>query len=72
MSDEHVKLVAKIQYFYDVMTRRLNEMENDSMSSSNDLELLSYKEKSVELNYLSAEFCKTFENFLYKESHEKR
>lgn len=67
MSDEHVKLVAKIQHFYDVMMRRLSEMEEDNLTSVNELESLSYREKSVELNFLSFEFSKTFENFLYKD-----
>jgi hypothetical protein len=70
MSDEHVKLVAKIQYFYDVMIQRLNETEDNGMSSSNDLERISYREKSAELTYLTSEFSKTFQNFLYRESHE--
>lgn len=67
MSDEHVKLVAKIQHFYDVMLSRLNSMEDSSLTSTNDLERISYREKSVELNYLTFEYSKTFENFLYKE-----
>lgn len=72
MTEEHVKLVAKIQHFYDVMLSRLNQMEDDSLSSSNDLERLSYREKSAELNFLIQDFSKTFQNFLYRESDEKR
>ena len=72
MSDEHVKLVAKVQYFYDVMIGRLQEMEEGSVTSVNSIDSISYREKSVELNYLTFEFSKTFENFLYKESDNKR
>lgn len=71
MSDEHVKLVAKIQHFYDVMMRRLQDMEDGSLTSVHQTESLAYKEKAVELNFLSFEYAKTFENFLYKEPHVK-
>lgn len=71
MSDEHVKLVAKIQHFYDVMVQRLNEMEGDCVSSCNDIERITYREKSIELTGLIGEFGKTFESFIYKVSDEK-
>lgn len=68
MSDEHVKLVAKIQYFYDVMMRRLQDVEVACVSSFNDIDSSLYKEKSEELNFLASEYSKTFETFLYKET----
>lgn len=71
MSDEHVKLVAKIQHFYDVMVQRLNGMEVDCVSSCNEIERISYREKSRELTQLIGEFGKTFESFIYKVSDEK-
>lgn len=71
MSDEHVKLVAKIQHFYDVMVQRLNEMQGDCVSSCNDIERTSYREKSIELLQLIGEFGKTFESFIYKVNDEK-
>lgn len=71
MSDEHVKLVAKIQHFYDVMMTRLQDMEDSSLISDNDVKNLSYREKSIELNFLTDEYAKTFETFLYKESSNK-
>lgn len=67
MNDEHVKLIAKIQHFYDVMIRRLEDMEDGSLSGGNDIESLPYREKCIELNFLSFEYAKTFETFLYKE-----
>lgn len=72
MSEEHVKLVAKIQHFYDVMLSRLGEMEDDGISSVNDLERVSYREKAVELNHLIGEFSRTFQTFLYRDCDEKR
>lgn len=71
MIEEHVKLVAKIQHFYDVMVGRLNEMDDASITSLNDIETLAYKEKSVELNFLTFEYAKTFENFIYRETNDK-
>lgn len=66
MNDEHVKLIAKIQHFYDVMLGRLQEMEDNSLTSVNERETLAYKEKSIELDFLSVEYARTFENCLYK------
>lgn len=71
MNDEHGKLVAKIQHFYDVMMNRLEDMEVKSLISDNNLESLGYREKSVELNFLTFEYAKTFENFIYKENNDK-
>lgn len=71
MSEEHVKLVAKVQHFYDVMLTRLNQMSDNCLSSSNDLERKAYREKTDELNVLVVEFSKTFQTFLYRESDEK-
>lgn len=71
MSDEHVKLVAKIQHFYDVMVQRLSGMEADCVSSCNEIERITYREKSIELTQLIGEFGKTFESFIYKVSDEK-
>lgn len=70
MSDEHVKLVAKIQHFYDVMMTRLSDIEDKSLTTNNQIESIGYREKSVELNFLTFEYAKTFQTFLYKESHE--
>lgn len=70
MSDEHVKLVAKIQHFYDVMMTRLSDIEDKSLTTNNQLESIGYREKSVELNFLTFEYAKTFQTFLYKEPHE--
>lgn len=72
MNDEHVKLVAKIQHFYDVMIRRLQEVEHDSLTAEDRVETITYKEKTIELNNLAFEFAKTFDAFLYKDPDDKR
>ena len=46
-------------------------MDHARISSVNDIETMSYKEKSVELLQLTFKYSKTFENFLYKENNEK-
>ena len=67
MNDEHVRLVAKIQHFYDVILRRLGELEDSSLNVVTSKDSVAYKEKSCELNFLAFEFAKIFETFLYKE-----
>lgn len=74
MSDDHVRLVAKIQHFYDVMIRRLEHMEEGVLTADSNCspsELSRYRDKSIELNFLTCEYSKTFQNFLYKDNDEK-
>lgn len=74
MSDDHVRLIAKIQHFYDVMIRRLEHMEEGVLtagSTCDPADLSGYRDKSVELNFLTCEYSKTFQNFLYKDDDEK-
>ena len=68
MSDEHIKLIAKIQHFYDFMIQHLNCAEDEFLSFTHPLDKTIYKTKREMLNSLSVEYCKTFENFLYKDS----
>ena len=70
MSDEYFKLGASIQHFYEVILTRLTDFETQSISTKNDLEKISYREKSVELNWLLFEYNKTFKDILYKCPHE--
>ncbi len=67
MNDEHQKLVAKIQYFYDIMTNRLSKFEDLSLTGMPESDRSAFAEVATELNYLALEYSKTFENFLYKE-----
>lgn len=67
MNDDQSKLIAKIQYFYDVMNSRLSIHENTCLSSDSAEARFSSSERCSELNDLSLEYSKTFENFLYKE-----
>jgi hypothetical protein len=67
MNDEHGKLIAKVQHFYEFMLARVDEFENISFASTNNNDIVSAKEKGIELNKLIFEYTKTFETFLYKE-----
>ncbi len=67
MNEEHGKLIAKLQHFYEVMLARVDEFENIGFASTNQLDIVSVKEKSAELNKLIDEYIKTFETFLYRE-----
>lgn len=67
MNEDYMKLVAKIQHFYDLMIIRLDEMETGSVTCIDSDIRMMYKEKSCELNYLVYEYEKTFMPFLFKE-----
>ena len=71
MTDEHVKLVAKIQYFYDVMVRRLQSLEVGELLCGVEVEEAHFRSKSDELNDLVCEYSRTFGTFLHKEPDEK-
>lgn len=68
MSEEHVRLVAKIQHFYDLMLQRLRDVEDSELTVIHDGCSAGEREKIEELEFLAYEYAKTFENFLYKES----
>jgi len=67
MNDEYVKLVAKIQHFYYLMIRRIQEVEDNGLSCVDDIESIKFRKNSIELNILLVEYVITFENFLYQE-----
>lgn len=62
------KLVAKVQYFYDTMLIRLREWEDDYISSTDAMDKVSCKGKTMELKSLISEYDKTFDSFLHKEA----
>lgn len=70
MNEEHSKLIAKIQHFYEIMLYRLKSILDDSIAST-----LPDKKNSVEkvciFNELLDEYEKSFESFLYKDEYEK-
>ena len=67
MSDEHIKLIAKIQHFYDFMNRRLVEFEDRGIVEYTEFDRVGYREKTIELNSLLTQYAKVFQEFLYKE-----
>lgn len=67
MADDHSKLIAKIQHFYDLLNTRLNLTEDDSFVTKNELDKTCLKEKIIELQGLLAEYNRIFEKVLYHE-----
>lgn len=67
MMEDHVKLVAKVQHFYEIMISRNQFMLNDAIeSNSYDKKLLSNEANNM--SSLIEEYEKAFESFLYKEN----
>ena len=67
MNDEQGKLIAKIQFFYDIMVNRLTENESDSILDQLESHRECSKAKAAELHNLVDEYSKVFEPFLYKD-----
>lgn len=67
MNEEHLKLIAKIQHFYDLMAQRLANYENESIASPNESDRHRAKAKAEEITTLLFEYSKVFHEFLYQE-----
>ena len=67
MSEEYSKLVARIQHFYEVVSREVYELETLSVSAIDAEEQAACRSKIVCLHTLIDEYSKTFQEFLYKE-----
>ena len=67
MSEEHIKLVAKIQHFYGVMLQRFLDFQERGISAVNDSERMKCREKCADLNVLIDEYARTFKDLLYRE-----
>lgn len=71
MSEEYIKLVAKIQHFYERLLAKNHEIiETSMMNATSDKKAAI--DKSETLNEVMDEYEKTFESFLFKCSNEKR
>ena len=68
MSDDHLKLIAKIQHFYDFMASRSKNFQDDSILDNLENMRNSARDKALELDELSHEYSKVFQEFLYKDS----
>lgn len=62
--EEHHKLIAKIQHFYDVMKQRLDFADDYAITNLADKS----KHASEELRSLTDEYSRVFEAFLYIEN----
>ena len=71
MNDEHIKLVAKIQHFYERLWSKNHEIIETSMMNSS-LDKKAVIDKCEALNEVMDEYEKTFESFLYKGNNEKK
>lgn len=68
MSDEHIRLVAKVQHFYEMMVNINHEIIDTSIASSCPDRKLSC-EKAQAISNLIDEYEKAFESFLYKDAN---
>lgn len=68
MTEEHLKTVAKLQHFYDIMAQRLSKFEDDSISCCDEIDRMGCREKSIELSTLVFEYSKLFQECLYKDT----
>jgi hypothetical protein len=75
VNEDHARLVAKIQHFYDYTTNRIRQL-NDEMivltdAGEDNQFRLSTGGRLYELTDALKEYQKTFEELLYKDSHGK-
>ena len=70
MTDEPLKLVAKIQHFYDVMLNFSQEFDDGVIvgQNFNEIDKLQNHQKSLEIRSLIDEYDKVFSDLLYKSS----
>lgn len=66
MSDDYLKLVARVQHFYDVMITTLCDVQDAYIESKTDSKQDEERKKCLKLNELVSEYSDTFEEFLYK------
>lgn len=72
MTNDHVKMVAKLQHFYDLMMTRLSDIEARCMECLDGEVQEVGKQVHEEMNELSKEYTEIFGDFLYVDPHEKR
>jgi len=69
MSDEHIRLVAKIQHFYEIMLAKNSQILDDAIAGKS-LDPKVSCEVASEISALMSEYEKAFESFLYKQNNE--
>ncbi len=67
MTEEHHKLVAKIQHFYELMIDKAEKAEDTIIASYIENERIRREGKLYAFNTLINEYSKVFDAFLYKD-----
>lgn len=70
MIDDHIRLIAKIQHFYEMMVN-INHEIIDSAIKIGCPDRKHSCEKVLAINNLIDEYEKAFESFLYKDANDK-
>ena len=65
MSEEHIRLVAKIQHFYELMIASNSAMLDEAIESKN-IDRKAAVEEATRMNTLLDEYERAFESFLYR------
>ena len=65
MSDEHIRLVAKIQHFYEIMLAKNSQILDEAIAGKS-LDMKVSTVVASEISALLTEYEKAFESFLYK------
>lgn len=63
--EDDAHTVAKIQYFYDVMSERVRNYEDAAIGALGDLDEMQYRAILVEINYLQGQYLETFSKLIY-------
>lgn len=72
MNEEHIKLVAKVQHFYEMMVNINAKILDESIALPPHADRKAACEKASAISSLIDEYEKAFESFLYKEGYENR
>lgn len=66
MNEEHHKLIAKVQHFYDLMIHVAEQTEDSMIVPVEDMKRVKKGKEASSLNILIDEYTKVFDLFLYK------
>ena len=72
MNEEHIRLVAKVQHFYEIMVNINGKILDESIASPPHVDKRAACETASAINSIIDEYEKVFESFLYKEGYENR
>lgn len=71
MSEEHIRLIAKIQHFYEMMMN-INSKLLDGAIAGHPSHTMHITDTVQIINSFIDEYEKAFQSFLYKESNENK